>query len=495
MSAEQALPLPPIYRLSQELIDEIIDAVHLMAEERWWADRWDYLSNCCLVCRSFLPRAQMHLFTHVNLPGMHQSKWVKDGDYSRVSALLRILENRPVIAQHIQKLSLCLPEGNTSWLYNTPQMLTLLQTVNATQFPLRQLVLSAEPAISPLKTSAYNTGFPHLYRFFKHAIAPYITVLHLEFVFRVPVELVTMCVHLRDLSLRYTTFVFQDPDVLGFIDHETGQPLNRPVDWTSRPKIEYLEYKVLEHDYEIKPDTTLSRLLMDRSFLDFSHLRCLTTFTDEPVRDLNLAQHVVDASQGSLVDVVLDIYNHECTSRLSLCYRTLTYYRYLMCIVKLDLVPSTTLNFAGQPNLQSLSYIAFFQSSGTVQSKVGGISDTCSMLKTIASPSSTNRGLRTLDLVLIVYPHAEETLLLDVDWETFVSEVTRIGSPTSPLGGKSKVDLTLYLHFQSSVETRADGERYEQVTKRLVDERLTSLKDCPWINLEWRLQDVIEHEE
>lgn len=288
-------------QFSQELIDEIIDFLALHVEEPVWPyqKRRSHLSNCALVCRSFLPRSQMHLFSHITLPAMPGSRQLRVGDYSRISSLLTVLDQRPSLANHIQELCLILPGGHTSWMYYTPEMLELMERINSTRIPLRKLQISTSPTDISFKIPSI-TSHLNLIEYWKKAIAPYVTAICIENVTAVPPELIAMCTHLRDLTMLFTTV------------RQPTKCLNSEELWSTPPRIEQLEYNLIENSH----DNVLTMFDSDTSVFDFSCLRHFTTYAHSSVENNILIQKIVNSSRskGCLESLIYKMHPYSASS-------------------------------------------------------------------------------------------------------------------------------------------------------------------------------------
>lgn len=275
--------------LSQELVDEIIDFLYLHAKETHWShgNHYHYLSNCALVCRSFVARSQMHLFSQITLPAQPGSRKLRAGDYSRISSLLAILDKNPSLANHIQQLRLVLPAGHTSWMYYTPEMLPLMNKINSTPVPLRTLCIDTATRFQ-IPSAA---SFRKVIDFWERTIAPYITTIRIERVTELPPNLLTMCPHLRDLTLLYTIFR-QLPEYYA--------PRSSP------PKIEHFDYNLVESPLEG---------LDSLSLFNFSSLRSLKTDmgnseSDVDKENLEMVEKIIISARCSLESLVVNISPH-----------------------------------------------------------------------------------------------------------------------------------------------------------------------------------------
>lgn len=285
MSAER--PTAPIGRLLPELIGEIIGFVHFQAEDRH--SRYRYLSSCALVCKAFISHSQRLLFSQIVLPARLGSRQLEDGDHtSRLASLLDILENNPSIAEHIKELHLVLPKSDPSWIHDNLQLRTVMQKINSAKVPLQKLQLISTLTMAPFKIPD-SASYLQLIDFFGQAFAPYITTLRLEFISDVPLEILAICTNLRNLTLL-------------FVNVRKWSTNSRQPDEPPPPKIEHLEYNLID------TPTSPSRALLASDFVsvfDFSRLHSLTTYADDSVKDLDLAQKIIDCTPGTLQNLVV----------------------------------------------------------------------------------------------------------------------------------------------------------------------------------------------
>jgi hypothetical protein len=139
------MPEAPIYQLSQELVDTIVDDLAELLKD-WPFDRWEDLSNCSLVCKSFLPRSQYHLFYRIKI----KSAGHVDHELctERCEELGQILMQSPHIATYIQELRLEVQSDDNIWIHRNPSFLVTE----------RLRILRRDPAIT------LSTDFNVVYR-------------------------------------------------------------------------------------------------------------------------------------------------------------------------------------------------------------------------------------------------------------------------------------------------------------------------------------------
>ncbi|KAH9478227.1 hypothetical protein JR316_0008680 [Psilocybe cubensis] len=357
----------PLLLLSDDLFDVIVDSA-VGETVDYWPYRWELLSSCALASRVFLPRCLQHLYSKIKLPfDLDPGKREQ-----RIRDLHAILHARPVIADYVQELHLCLPRGEASWTYEDSyfvEVMGLLRNV-------KKLRLEGGPHQEIL-------SMPDIFiqRFFRPYIAPTVKSLHLECLVDAPTQLVTECTQLEELVMIFCSLDAKYPG--GTI---------------TRPSIRKLDYN--------SAGMALSELLPkgqsgSSSLVDFSNLRSLKIYTDT-LRNLLFEQEVIDASRGALEELrfVVDEWQRDPQFQASVSLRDL-------------------------PNLHSLEFPIFFRIKVE-----DSLIDICSTLNTIPDEFQS---LKNLCLRLYVGFTCTTTPehLLESDWGPLASQILRISAGRS----------------------------------------------------------------
>ncbi|KAF8907701.1 hypothetical protein CPB84DRAFT_272661 [Gymnopilus junonius] len=112
--------------LPQELIDDIIDNV---ANTTMKFGPQNSLSSCALVCKCFLPRSQMHLFSKIKICATSRTfgNHHKTERSKRTKEFLDILKHRPLITDYIRELHLVVSELDKGYLLDDPNLHSIME--------------------------------------------------------------------------------------------------------------------------------------------------------------------------------------------------------------------------------------------------------------------------------------------------------------------------------------------------------------------------------
>lgn len=271
-------PRSPIYQLSQELIDEIIDTLAFSTRDQWQGQR-ACLSSCSLVCRSFVPRSQMYLFSRIALMG--DSKHVSRNTSRRVKPFLEILEARPSIASHVQELQLVMRSGQSSWLSEGPDFAKLVDLITTTGTPINKLGLVGEGEYGNyLLTPLLMIESP------LRNIVPYITSLCFELLQNIPPQLVAMCPNLQELR---------------FIHAEFLEGVQAPL--KNIPIIKSLAYAA-RYDWQLES-------IFEGRYFDISNLLSLTAYIGRRSDNLDFEQNIIYNCRHSLEELTINFHAYD----------------------------------------------------------------------------------------------------------------------------------------------------------------------------------------
>ncbi|KIM47040.1 hypothetical protein M413DRAFT_23333 [Hebeloma cylindrosporum] len=412
----------PFSRLSQEIIDKIIDHIadaSIIFRRLGFFDR--DLPHCALVSRSFRPRSEFHVFEILHL------KEKSDARQRKLETLAGLIQGNPKIADYIRELSLECVDLEYSWIGEDPMFLDIMRAVSRPEQPLRRLAFQHDASSDrPLvKRFDNKTEFqPLLNNFFRPLILPFITTLALMNMEGVPLEVVEGCVHLIDLELDHVTFVGKSSKTAL---NSTRPALKRLWDENSKPPL-----------WDTHPLDG-----WDASF-DLSQLQYLAVFRDEPL-DFKFEQHIVDMAGGSLQELQLHSSTRTgCEPFVSLRNSP-------------KLSPLDTDIFLPEDNLRSINRI----------------------LKTIQTTGSLHAV--SIRLYIVGFDGEAPEILLNADWETFCIEVLRVRSTAA-----FTITLSMIYTFghpnpdmELSVFWDHLNNRCESTLSRLLEEKIASLVDSP----------------
>lgn len=126
-SSHRCFERPPIFQLSQEPIDEIIDDTPELED----------LMSLSLVCQVFRPRCEKHLFTSVRFSdiAVRRGKRAKRGQ-----EFIDILSRKPYIASYVQELQVGVEGRDQAWIVEDPGFLRIMDLIrqSAARSPLKK---------------------------------------------------------------------------------------------------------------------------------------------------------------------------------------------------------------------------------------------------------------------------------------------------------------------------------------------------------------------
>jgi len=185
----------PFSRLSQEIIDKIIDHIADNSPRGFCGGVDRDIQHCALVSRSFRPRSQLYIFDSLYFQES------TDARQSKLQNLAELIRGNPKIADYIRELSLECVDFEYSWIGEDPIFLDIMWAVSRPEQPLRKLTFKADDDRYGVHRFDNDAEFqPLLDNFFRPFIFPFITTLVLERVKGVPLEVVGSCVNLVDLD-------------------------------------------------------------------------------------------------------------------------------------------------------------------------------------------------------------------------------------------------------------------------------------------------------
>ena len=278
------MPEVPISQLSQELVDKIIDD---LAEslEGLRVHRWHDLSHCSLVCKSFLPRSQYHIFRTIKIQS--EGAFEHELCIKRCEELGRILTQSPHIGIYVQELHLEIQPNDKICLHQTPSFLQAINQLSQAHHPLDKLTLGA--LFSPCQLGEPQ-GF--LDAFTRLFISPFITSLHIHGINNTPIRMIQECVNLSALTLSGAGL-------------ECDSRSNPSRQYVPRPRLRSLKY--FESHGAIEK-------LTGKGFtyhpIHLSTLRALTIYTNH-VKDILCMQSIIRATD-SLEELYLETQDNIC---------------------------------------------------------------------------------------------------------------------------------------------------------------------------------------
>ncbi|KIM36985.1 hypothetical protein M413DRAFT_31161 [Hebeloma cylindrosporum] len=258
---------PPIYQISQELIDKIID------------DLAESLEG------SFLPRSQYHIFRRIKIES--EGAFLHKYTIKRCKALGQILTQSPQIATYVQELRLDIQPNDKIGLHETPSFMQAINQISQAHRPLDKLTLGAYSQPCQLRDPQ---GFLDL--FTRPFISPFITSLHIHGLDNAPIRMIQECVNLSALTLTLA-------------DLECDSRPNLSRQHVARPRLRSLTYRA-------SPEAI--KKLTGKGFtyhpIHLSTLRVLTIYTDE-IEDILCAQSIIRAT-NSLEELYLVTEDNTC---------------------------------------------------------------------------------------------------------------------------------------------------------------------------------------
>lgn len=284
-----ALYNSPIYQLSQDIIDHIIDTlVHSLSSENEglqeayaWHKQWELLNTYSLVNRAFLPQSRAHMFRELDLTIRHTEH--RRRLHQRCKSFYKILKNNTAIAECVQQVKIRLYQNlETWWIYRDDAFVGVMRVLARSKSPLQKFSFWNVPHYRFLSEAKH---------FFKrvaaHYIIPTITSLYLKDLSTLPIDMIGRCVNLSELTLKGVDFARR---VLF-----TTEPITQP----RLKKFNYhRSHKGIQKILGIGQGLSAA--------LNMSGLQVLTISIDY-LEDLKCAQKVLDASQ-SLENLSLDYF-------------------------------------------------------------------------------------------------------------------------------------------------------------------------------------------
>ncbi|KDR74630.1 hypothetical protein GALMADRAFT_249536 [Galerina marginata CBS 339.88] len=246
----------PFSDLSQELIDQIIDALFdnhdidkcefdLATSELSPREMSDFCA-CALVCRSFRHRSQKHVFSSMTVLGTRSTKF---DQWWRVDKLSEIMQENPRVASYVRRL--CFNLTNiTQQIVEDPFFLHLMEGITRDWAVGMRLELAIRVSIRSTGLQFQDNEFLET-NFIQTSATPFITSLKLYYVHNVPVTLFAHFPYLMELELDEVNLKAVRPD----------QAIN--IDPSLRPRLQKFKFKNSYGDTKPELATT---------FIDFSHL-------------------------------------------------------------------------------------------------------------------------------------------------------------------------------------------------------------------------------
>ncbi|KIM36981.1 hypothetical protein M413DRAFT_31159 [Hebeloma cylindrosporum] len=260
----------PISHISQELVDKIIDDLAGSVEGiRFY--RSLCLSRCSLVCKSFLPRSQYHIYRRIKIES--EGDFMHEFTIKRCQGLCRILTQTPRIATYVRELHLDIQPDDKIGLHETPSFMRAINQICQAHHPLDKLTLGG------FRRSQLRDPQGFLDAFTRPFISPFITSLYIQVIRNAPIRMIQECVNLSDLTLTA-------------VDLECDSRPNPSRQYVPRPRLRSLTYR-LSHGAIEK--------LIGKGFtyhpIHLSILRALTIYTDE-IEDIMCAQSIIRATNS-----------------------------------------------------------------------------------------------------------------------------------------------------------------------------------------------------
>jgi hypothetical protein len=128
----------PFSRLSQEIIDKIIDHIADSSPRDFWGFVDRDIKHCALVSRSFCPRSQFCIFDSLYVQESTDARQIK------LQTLAELIRGNPKIADYIRELSLECVDFEYSWIGEDSIFLDIMRAVSRPGQPLRKLTFKAE---------------------------------------------------------------------------------------------------------------------------------------------------------------------------------------------------------------------------------------------------------------------------------------------------------------------------------------------------------------
>lgn len=125
-----------ISKLSQELIDELIDAVKTTSQFSDEAHK--NLAACARVCRAFRSPSQRHIYTSISLNDDYGGKLINPH-----KEFLKILHESPHIASYVGKLTLWVDGSSIPvWINEEEDFIHIMRLINTPESPITTLQIN-----------------------------------------------------------------------------------------------------------------------------------------------------------------------------------------------------------------------------------------------------------------------------------------------------------------------------------------------------------------
>ncbi|KAJ3514963.1 hypothetical protein NLJ89_g2045 [Agrocybe chaxingu] len=210
------VPISTIDLLSQEMIDNVIDALYEGIDpEALWRFTKQHIYSYPLVCKTFVSRCQTHLYHEIRFGYLGDCEGSDRAE--RISKLADILDQSPHIGKHVRATFLTLPEHDNTWIYSNLTFLRILPLI--TQH-LQKLTIDGRMG------SFIGDPEEAAIRFFIPFISPSISSLFLVLMNTFPLALLSAFLNLKLLSLKFC----------GGFDHSVT-----PHATTNYPELQLLE--------------------------------------------------------------------------------------------------------------------------------------------------------------------------------------------------------------------------------------------------------------
>ncbi|PPQ86332.1 hypothetical protein CVT25_005633 [Psilocybe cyanescens] len=263
--------MAPIDNLPQELIDKIIDRmVESMIQNN--EPLLSSLSNCPLVCRSFLFQPQAYLYSRVFFGANEKQNEIQHLT-TRLITLFDILRGNLRLSKNIIHLHISISGTCKDWIVDNPVFLQILQILRDSG-TFKTFVINGQTS-SP----KFPAGPLVIRKLFCPFIAPFITALELAHVKNVPISVIETCESLKALVLVSVT-----------INPSYSSKSRR------RPQLRRLEHRSSGAAVMYLLNT---RKALTQPAIDTTRLRAVTvqTYSKNELRD---TQSLIDAASGSL---------------------------------------------------------------------------------------------------------------------------------------------------------------------------------------------------
>ncbi|KDR83031.1 hypothetical protein GALMADRAFT_206722 [Galerina marginata CBS 339.88] len=425
------MPQSHILRLSQEIVDEIVD--YFYPEEDLWT-----LIALTLTCRAFVSRSQMQIFTTIKFSSDTWRPGHQGARSKRIQRFLDILYAAPYIARYVRGLILTISSFDNDWVAEDAQFIRIMEVIRQSGSCIRNLTIygwSFPEKFSDARSLEHNFLQPFIY--------PFITSLKISRMMSIPRALLASSTNLRDLNISFS-------DLEPFGDDLDTYPLHFP------PQLQNLEYDpptgVIEAVINAHCDSDVPLIA------DLSCLRTLRTLTKR--ENVESLQKIVQIAKTSLEELYL------------LSDENQNYYSY-----------GGSINFSDAVRLRVLNIDVVFPNSGD-----DPLVDLCTILNTFPIQNSMEK----FDLSAYIGFYSSvggPESCFRADWEALDREIARISSE-KPLEFHLHM---VYQVPESDDEEESDNGNDGDIGKigghcrltfeRLVRERLPKIHDGSQITL------------